>query len=403
MTQRVNFVETRRVLKRVEQADVLFYLRLARLNKVTKELILFSSMKSSCSFRKRIFIWLVLTISLTANIFPDTPGKQATVLIKRPLLIAHRGASGYAPEHTLAAYRLAIEQGADFIEQDLQITKDGALVCIHDADLARTTNVAEVFPDRATARDPDDKGKATRGWYTIDFTLAEIKRLDAGSWFNRANPFAADTSYVEQRIPTLEEAIKIAGNRAGLYIELKQYPFYKSLGYDMVKKLAATLRANGFDKPRASDRIFIQSFSKESLLRMKEVAPRFRRIQLLPMEDAGRKENSAEVTAALAREIAAYAQGVGPSKMMIKSANDALTFHQAGLLIHPYTFRGSTVASARRPLDEKQPNGSTVRENIIADIQLYLGYGIDGGFTDYPALWKEAVARLNKQQRNIKP
>jgi glycerophosphoryl diester phosphodiesterase len=386
-----------RLLKRVEQAGVLFYLRLARQNQVKKEFILHSSMKPRRASRKRLFFLLILSLSLTSNIFPDSTAGPRTVSTKRSLLIAHRGASGYAPEHTLAAYGLAIEQGADFIEQDLQLTKDGALICFHDPDLARTTNAAEMFPDRATERDPEGDGKTKRGWYTIDFTLEEIKSLDAGSWFNRANPFAANASYKGQRIPTLEEAIKVAGNRAGLYIELKQYPFYKSVGYDMAGKLAAALKANGFDKPRASDRIFIQSFSKECLLRMKEVAPRFRRIQLLPMEDERRKDDSAKVTPALAREIAAYAQGVGPSKAMITSADQVSTFHRAGLLIHPYTFRGSTVATARRPLDEKQPDGSTVRENIIADIQRYLGYGIDGGFTDYPALWKEAVARPNKK------
>jgi glycerophosphoryl diester phosphodiesterase len=307
----------------------------------------------------------------------------------KPLLVAHRGASGYAPEHTLAAYQLAMEQGADFVEQDLQLTKDGVFVCLHDADLARTTNVAEVFPDRATMRDPDDTGKPKRGYYTIDFTLAEIKRLDAGAWFNRANPFAANPNYVGQRVPTLEETIQLVGKRAGLYIELKHYPFYKRAGYDTADKLAAILKAHGFE--RASDRVLIQSFSKVSLLRMKEVAPRYRRIQLLPMEDAGRSD-SAQVTAALAKEVAAYAQGVGPNKAMLKDANDVATFHAAGLLIHPYTFRGSTLANARRPLDEKQSNGATLRENIISDIERYLSFGIDGGFTDYPALWREAVA-----------
>jgi glycerophosphoryl diester phosphodiesterase len=131
---------------------------------------------------------------------------------------------------------------------------------------------------------------------------------------------------------------------------------------------------------------------------MKEIAPRFRRIQLLPMEDAGRKDDSAKVTQALAKEIAGYAQGVGPSKEMIKSAGDVAIFHAERLLIHPYTFRGPTLAGARRPLDEARPDGSTVRESIIADIQRYVGRGIDGGFTDYPALWKEAVGAANKRR-----
>ena len=314
------------------------------------------------------------------------------------LLVAHRGASGYAPEHTLAAYALAIEQGADFVEQDLQLTKDGRFVCLHDSDLARTTNVAEVFPDRATMRDIEEAGKPRRGWYTIDFTLAEIKQLDAGSWFNRANPFAANPGYVRQRVPTLEEAINLVGRRAGLYIELKHYPFYKRMGYDTAQKLAAILKAHGFDPDTGRERVFIQSFSKESLLRMREVAPRYRRVQLLPMEDDERKEDSAKVTPSLAREIAGYAQGAGPSKAMLKDAGDVAVFHAAGLIIHPYTFRGGTLASARKPLDETQPNNSTVRQNIIADIQRYVAFGIDGGFTDYPALWREATEEGKKKK-----
>jgi glycerophosphoryl diester phosphodiesterase len=365
---------------------------------VEKEIILPRSLKSYYRCNRGIFIRLVLSLSLMACSLSAQASGRGPARASKPLLVAHRGASGYAPEHTLAAYEMAIKQGADFVEQDLQLTKDGALICIHDADLARTTDAAEVFPDRATVRDPGGEGKAKRGWYTIDFTLAEIKRLDAGSWFNRANPFAASASYVGQRVPTLKETIDLVGRRAGLYIELKQYPFYKSCGYDLAGKLAAVLKSSGFDRPGASERVFVQSFSKEALLKMKEIAPRFRRIQLLPMEDAGRKDDSAKVTQALAKEIAGYAQGVGPSKEMIKSAGDVAIFHAERLLIHPYTFRGPTLAGARRPLNEARPDGSTVRESIIADIQRYVGRGIDGGFTDYPALWKEAVGAANKRR-----
>ena len=318
--------------------------------------------------------------------------------VRRPLLIAHRGASGYAPEHTAAAYELAIEQGADFVEQDLQVTKDGVLICIHDPDLARTTDVATVFPEHATVRDPEETGAPKRGWYTIDFTLAEIKRLDAGSWFNRANPFAADESFAGLRIPTMEETIKLVGRRAGLYIELKHFTFYKSLGYDTAAKLAALLKAHGFARGEQSKRIFIQSFHKDALLRMRELAPDYSRVQLLPMEDSGRKSDSAKVTTALASEIAAYAKGVGPSKNMLAGAEDIATFHKAGLLVHPYTFRGTTSANVRRPLDEVQSNGSTVKQNIVADIARFIGYGIDGGFTDYPELWKRAVSRSGLKQ-----
>ncbi len=118
-------------------------------------------------------------------------------------LIAHRGASGYAPEHTLDAYRLALTQGADFVEQDLAVTKDGVLVCIHDLTLERTTNVEEVFPDRAVAGSAP--AAPNKRWLVGDFTLAEIKRLDAGSWF--------DAKFAGARIPTFQEAIDVVARQ----------------------------------------------------------------------------------------------------------------------------------------------------------------------------------------------
>lgn len=342
-------------------------------------------------------LFAALTVLIIANTSLIDMTAQSMPPPKKPLLVAHRGASGYAPEHTLAAYEIAIKQGADFVEQDLQVTKDGVLICLHDADLGRTTNVSEVFPDRQTTRDALGTGTPKRGWYAVDFTLAEIKRLDAGSWFNRANPFAESPLFAGQRVPTMEEAIKLVGERAGLYIELKYFAFYKSLGFDSAAKLAEILNKNGFNRPAHRNRVFIQCFYKEGLLRMKEVAPNYPRVQLLPMETAGREKDTAIVTSKLASEIAEYAKGAGPSKSLLKSADDVAIFHNAGLVIHPYTFRGSTSPNARRPLDETQSNGSTVRANIIADIHRFLGFGIDGGFTDYPELWKEAVAAAQKR------
>jgi len=341
----------------------------------------------------------VITILISARGFINEMDTQSKSSPKKPILIAHRGASGYAPEHTLIGYQLAIEQGADFVEQDLQVTKDGVLICLHDPDLERTTNVATVFPDRATERDALGTGTAKRGWYTIDFTLAEIKRLDAGSWFNRANPFAANPKYEGQRVPTMEEAIKLVGKRAGLYIELKHFPFYKSFGFDTAEKLATVLKASGFDQAGQRERILIQSFYKEALLRMRELVPGYPRVQLLPMETHGREKDTAVITATLAEELATYANGAGPSKNLLKSADDVAILHKSGLVIHPYTFRGTTSANSRRPLDEAQPDGSTVRANIIGDIQRFIEYGIDGGFTDYPALWKEAIAGLPKSSK----
>ncbi len=323
------------------------------------------------------------------------PNKSASrnpeSVIKKPLLVAHRGASGYAPEHTLAAYHLAIEQGADFVEQDLQVTKDGHLVCLHDPELSRTTNVKDIFPDRTTKRDVEGAGEMKPGYYVVDFTLEEIKRLDAGSWFNKYNPFSANEKYIAQQVPTLEETIQFVKNRAGLYIEMKHFGFYQKLGFDMTKLLADMLKKHGYTAPKMVNRVFIQSFSKESLLKMREVAPQYARVQLLPMEDRRRKDTE-KVTEKLAKEIAEYAKGVGPAKKMITSAADVEILHKEKLLIHPYTFRGTTNPIVRSELDAPLPQSTqTSREAIIEEIKTFLAYGIDGGFTDYPAVWKEAL------------
>ena len=121
--------------------------------------------------------------------------------------VAHRGASGYAPEHTLAAYRLALEMGADFVEQDLAVTKDGVLICLHDPTLDRTTNVEELFPGRSST--VTWEGKTVTSWLANDFTLAEIKQLDAGSWF--------DAKFKGERIPTFDEAVALVKGKAGLF------------------------------------------------------------------------------------------------------------------------------------------------------------------------------------------
>jgi glycerophosphoryl diester phosphodiesterase len=336
-------------------------------------------------------LWLIfLTITTTQSHSWSAEPRQDSS--RKPLLIAHRGASAYAPEHTLAAYKLAIQQGADFVEQDLQVTKDGILICLHDPDLARTTDVEEIFPDRATTKDVIGDGKPRRGWYAADFTLAEIKKLDAGTWFNQANPFAARETYVGERIPTLIEAIDAIGDRAGLYIELKHYEFYKqNASRDMADNLVGVLNSKGYQ--HRTERIFIQSFWKSALLRLKEKAPGYRRVQLLPMDDPALRNGTDKITPVLARQIATYAQGAGPAKQMLKSPQEQALLREAGLIVHPYTFRGSTTAAARKPLDQKEPNGSTVAQNVVSEIRTYLGFGIDGGFTDYPDLWRQATGR----------
>ena len=171
---------------------------------------------------------LVLCLGLTAQYQQKT-------------LVAHRGASAYAPEHTLAAYRLALEQGADFVEQDLGVTRDGVLVCVHDDSLERTTNVEEVFPDRFT--EESRTGRIRRRWRVADFTLAEIKQLDAGSWFG--------PSFTGARVPTWQEAIDLVRGKAGVFPELKSPADSEARGVDMTTLVVNVLRANGLDRAGA--------------------------------------------------------------------------------------------------------------------------------------------------------
>jgi len=174
--------------------------------------------------------------------------------VEKKQLIAHRGASAYAPEHTLAAYSLALEQGADFVEQDLAVSKDGVLVCIHDLTLERTTNVEEVFPDRFV--EEKASGQPVRRWPVHDFTVDEIKRLDAGSWF--AAKFAG------ARVPTFQEAIDLVRGKAGLYPELKDPEFYRTRGVSPEKLLADVLTKNALvADPKTA--VIVQSFDDTTL------------------------------------------------------------------------------------------------------------------------------------------
>src|SRR6185503_5642535 len=152
----------------------------------------------------------------------------------RKILIAHRGASGLAPEHTVAAYKLAMEHKADFVEPDLGVTKDNVLVCLHDDTLERTTNIAEVFPNRASKVEMRQPGPH---WLALDFTVAEIKRLDAGKWFK--------PEYAGQRVPTFQEMIELVRGKAGIYPELKSPQLYKARNIDQVTLFVELIRKNG--------------------------------------------------------------------------------------------------------------------------------------------------------------
>jgi len=239
--------------------------------------------------------------------------------------IAHRGASGYAPEHTEAAYKLALEQKADFVEPDLAVTKDGVLICLHDDTLERTTNIAEVYPDRAMAETPGRMTMAKR-WLANDFTLAEIKRLDAGRYF--------DPKFAGQRIPTFEEMIAIVRGKAGLYPELKSPPLYTSRGIDMEKIFVDAIKKNRLDTPASlrSTPVIIQSFDEATIRRVATDLPTIPRVFLT--------QNDIDVTAPRIQELAKFASGIAPEKDVIERHPEMVKLaHDAGLTVTSWTFR----------------------------------------------------------------
>ncbi len=288
---------------------------------------------------KVISILLLLSIS-TAPVTGMRLNETETVQTDRKMLVAHRGASGSAPEHTLEAYRLAIEQGADYVEQDLQITRDGVLVCLHDSTLERTTNVEEVFPNRYR-RNPQAGVVDTspRHWYVADFTLAEIRQLDAGSWFDRR--------FAGARVPTWQEAIDLVRGRAGIFPETKGPESYRARGFDMERLMMETLRRNGLDHPGADPRtpVIIQSFSAEGLRKLRrQLKCRLPLVLLIGNDSAGQW-----LTPSGLKKVRTFANGIGPAKGLLTTVRaDRLDLvkeaHRLGLTVTPYTFRASLTA-----------------------------------------------------------
>lgn len=270
-------------------------------------------------------------------------------------LIAHRGASAYAPEHTLEAYRRAIAQGADFVEQDLAVTKDGVLVCIHDLTLERTTNVEEVFPDRFT----QERGGGTpvRHWPVNDFTLAEIKTLDAGSWFGPA--------FAGQRVPTFQEAIDEVRGKAGLYPELKDPAFYRGRGIYPERILQEVLGKNRLVGD-AKTPIIIQSFDDTTLKTLARELPQVPRVWLVAALDGDRLDSIEKL-----REVAKWATGIGPNKAIVAGRPAIVKWaHTAGLTVTLWTFRAAAVTGF-----------ATVREEMT---KFLYDHDVDAVFTDNP-------------------
>lgn len=274
----------------------------------------------------------------------------------RKTLVAHRGASAYAPEHTLQAYQLALKQGADFVEQDLQVTKDGMLVCLHDLTLERTTNVEDVFPDRFRTE------RGVKTWPVSDFTLIEIKRLDAGGWF--------DPKFAGERVPTWQEAIDLVRGKAGLFPETKDPAVYGRLGFDMEGIVLEQLRKNRLDEPGEDPKtpVIIQSFSPESLQKMRGMGTKLTLVLLISDLDPGREKWLSNEGLKKAR---AFVDGLGPAKaLFISDPTLAKRAHDAGLSLTPYTFRSAGM-----------PAGQNVKDEMA---KFLYEIGVDALFTDNP-------------------
>jgi glycerophosphoryl diester phosphodiesterase len=236
-------------------------------------------------------------------------------------LVAHRGASAYAPEHTLASYRLALQQHADYVEQDLAVTSDHVLICLHDESLERTTNVEEVFPDRATV----DPATGKKQWLAVDFTLAEIKQLDAGAWF--------DPRFSGERIPTWEEAVAAVGNDAGLYPELKTPSLYVARGINQTALFIESVKRLGLHiRPAGS--LIVQSFDEQPLKDLTRALPSLPRTFLFEVADGPRW-----LTADGLAQAARFATGIAPDKRLLDGRPDLVqAAHAAGLTVTPWTF-----------------------------------------------------------------
>jgi glycerophosphoryl diester phosphodiesterase len=272
-------------------------------------------------------------------------------------LVAHRGASAYAPEHTIAAYQLAIRQGADYVEQDLAVTNDGVLICLHDDSLERTTNVEEVFPNRGVV----DAATGKPRWLAVDFTLAEIKQLDAGSWF--------DKRFTGATVPTWDEAVAAVGTAAGLYPELKTPALYQSRGIDMTRLFAESLRKLRLTE-RGAGTVIVQSFDERPLRELAREFPSIPRTLLIEPRDGARW-----LTREGLAEIAQFATGIGPGKLLLDGHPEVVAMAKtAGLTVTPYTF---TTRGA-----------STRFGNVTDEMWYYLrDLKVDALFTDNPDLF----------------
>lgn len=306
---------------------------------------------------------------------PSRPRHRLTQPRRDPVVIAHRGASGYRPEHTLAAYRLAIRLGADYIEPDLVVTADGVLVARHENEISQTTDVARhpELADRRTTKVVD--GREVTGWFTEDLTLAELRSLRAVERLPVDRP--ANTRYDGAfAVPTFAEVLDLAereGRRrgvvVGVYPETKHPAHFATLGLAPERRLLAELRRRHLDRPGTP--VVVQSFDPDSL-RLLATESHVPLVQLVGTGD------TALLTPAALADVASYADGIGPEKSLVLpggSPSDLVArAHAHDLLVHVWTLRAEE--RFRTPgLDGAGPE---------VEVRAYLDAGVDGVFTDHP-------------------
>ncbi|HEY1969168.1 MAG TPA: glycerophosphodiester phosphodiesterase family protein [Pseudonocardia sp.] len=324
-----------------------------------------------------------------------------------PLIIAHRGASGYRPEHTLAGYELAARLGADFLEPDLVATRDGVLVARHEPEIGGTTDVANhpEFRNRRGTKRVD--GTDTTGWFTEDFTLAELRTLRAVERIPDVRP--RNTRFNGRfPIPTFDEILALAlrltaelGRPIGVYPETKHPSYHASIGLPLESALVDALRRAGLD--RADAPVFVQSFEVYNLRALRDVhGLRVPLVQLI--EAHGRPADGGPgyremITPVGLKDVAGYASAIGPDKTLASAAlvDNA---HAVGLAVHPWTFR----AEPRfRPAEVP---------DLVSELADYFGRGVDAVFTDHTdaavfarAEFKTAhtTASSTKHQRHDSP
>ncbi|MGZ5399784.1 MAG: glycerophosphodiester phosphodiesterase [Nocardioides sp.] len=337
---------------------------------------------------------------------PADPVTTAKHSKTRPLVIAHRGASGYRPEHTLAAYKLAIRQCADYIEPDLVSTSDGVLVARHENEIGGTTDVEDhpEFTDRKQTKVID--GAPLTGWFTEDFTLAELKTLRAEERIPEIRPRNA-TFDGRFEIPTLQEVIDLAqssrtcgGTRVGIYPETKHPTYFDSIDLSLEEPLVEALEVNGYEDRR--DPVFVQSFEVGNLVQLDTLTD-VRLVQLAGCTGSP-ADDPRPYTEILSRrglaEVATYADGIGPCKDLVipRTADGRLGrptqltrhAHRAGLLVHAYTFRAENTFL---PTDYRSGSDPRAYGDLAGEIRAFLRAGLDGVFADHPDIAATAVRR----------